>query len=101
MTLVTYLGVKLDGLTLPPLLESVSLWNFIIGNVTMIAIGIVTGWLRHGWKLALFSVFNPVYWALHSWAAWRAVGQLIFSPHDWEKTPHGIEHERVEYSAIR
>lgn len=101
MTIVTYLGVRLGDLTLPPLLDSLSIWNFIFGNTTIIVIGIITGWMRHGWRLAFFSVFNPVYWALHSWAAWRAVGQLIFSPHHWEKTPHGIDHTRSEYSIVR
>ena len=30
----------------------------------------------------------PVYWVFLSRAAWRAVWQLIFKPHLWEKTPH-------------
>ena len=30
----------------------------------------------------------PVYWIFLSRAAWRAVWQLIFKPHLWEKTPH-------------
>jgi hypothetical protein len=32
----------------------------------------------------------PVYWALLSVAAWRAAFQLLFKPHYWEKTPHGL-----------
>jgi hypothetical protein len=30
----------------------------------------------------------PIYWIFLSRAAWRAVWQLIFKPHLWEKTPH-------------
>jgi cellulose synthase/poly-beta-1,6-N-acetylglucosamine synthase-like glycosyltransferase len=30
----------------------------------------------------------PVYWLLMSVSAWRAVGQLFYAPHLWEKTPH-------------
>ena len=30
----------------------------------------------------------PVSWIFLSRAAWRAVWQLIFKPHLWEKTPH-------------
>ena len=33
----------------------------------------------------------PIYWMLLSVAAWRAVWQLIFNPHLWEKTPHGTD----------
>ena len=32
----------------------------------------------------------PLYWVLHSVAAWRALGQLITAPSYWEKTPHGL-----------
>ncbi|MEP0942668.1 MAG: glycosyltransferase family 2 protein [Rhizobiaceae bacterium] len=38
-------------------------------------------------RLSLLSI--PVYWTLLSVAAWRAIWQLIRSPHVWEKTPHG------------
>ena len=30
----------------------------------------------------------PIYWLLISWAAWRAMLQLGFAPHLWEKTEH-------------
>jgi len=32
----------------------------------------------------------PFYWLLISFAAWRALFYLIFDPHKWEKTPHGL-----------
>ena len=30
----------------------------------------------------------PAYWLLMSFAAWRALWQLVRCPHKWEKTPH-------------
>ena len=42
---------------------------------------------------ALFAAVLPIYWFLHSMAAWRALLQMIHSPHRWEKTPHGITEE--------
>jgi glycosyltransferase XagB len=30
----------------------------------------------------------PLYWLAISFAAWRAVFQLVTRPHVWEKTPH-------------
>ena len=30
----------------------------------------------------------PFYWLLMSFAAWRALWQLLRCPHKWEKTPH-------------
>ena len=44
------------------------------------------GLLRHGWAL----LFTPVYWFLLSWAAWRALYQLLRDPQRWEKTEHGL-----------
>ena len=34
------------------------------------------------------TVEPPVYWLLVSFAAYRALYQLIRAPHLWEKTPH-------------
>jgi glycosyltransferase XagB len=44
------------------------------------------GLLRHVWILAL----TPIYWFLLSWAAWRALFQLLSDPTRWEKTEHGL-----------
>ncbi len=30
----------------------------------------------------------PAYWLLASWAAWRALAELVVAPHRWDKTPH-------------
>lgn len=32
----------------------------------------------------------PVYWLMTSFAAWRALVQLLRAPHHWEKTDHGL-----------
>lgn len=39
-------------------------------------------------RLALLTY--PLYWLLHSAAAARALWQLIFTPHYWDKTTHGV-----------
>ena len=39
----------------------------------------------HSW----YALSLPFYWILLSFAAWRALLQLITAPHTWEKTPHG------------
>ena len=44
------------------------------------------GLLSSAWALA----FVPAHWLLLSLAAWRAVYQLLFDPHRWEKTEHGL-----------
>jgi hypothetical protein len=42
--------------------------------------------LGSAWVLLL----TPVYWIMLSFAAWRGAIQLVFAPHLWEKTEHGL-----------
>jgi len=47
--------------------------------------------MRCAWVLLLM----PAHWLLLSWAAWRALYQLIVAPYTWEKTEHGLaKHSR-------
>jgi glycosyltransferase XagB len=48
---------------------------------------------RHRYPLVLWALANPIYWLLHSLAAYKAVWQLIIRPHYWEKTEHGLSDE--------
>jgi len=89
-TLVTYVGVRVIGFELP---EGVLLFGsltMIFGNLMIIAVSAVTAWARYGWRVAMFSIFAPIYWILHAFAAWRAVFQLVTNNQKWEKTPHGL-----------
>lgn len=90
LTVATYVGVQFIGLTLPAGLVQVSVATFVGGNLVMIvSAGLAATW-RYNWRIGIFAVFSPVYWLLHSIAAWRAVYQVIRDPHGWEKTPHGL-----------
>ncbi len=78
-----------------PLLDSGTFWfialiNLIVGNGVMIALNLLAALRGHGWRSAPFALLNPLYWVLHSLAAWRALVQLIRNPFYWEKTPHGL-----------
>lgn len=44
------------------------------------------GLLSSGWWLLAV----PLHWLLLSFAAWRALCQLVGDPHRWEKTEHGL-----------
>ncbi|MHB8377827.1 MAG: glycosyltransferase family 2 protein [Dehalococcoidia bacterium] len=39
---------------------------------------------------AKYTPLLPLYWALASFASYRALIQLVTSPHHWEKTRHGL-----------
>lgn len=42
---------------------------------------------RHPWRMVSFL---PAYWALMSYAGWRAVWKFMAMPFQWEKTTHGL-----------
>jgi len=51
----------------------------------------VAGALRRGqYSFVKVALISPVYWALASVAAWVGFIQLMYKPHFWEKTAHGL-----------
>ena len=40
--------------------------------------------------MILFGALNPLYWIMHSIAAYKGLWQLIYKPFYWEKTNHGL-----------
>jgi cellulose synthase/poly-beta-1,6-N-acetylglucosamine synthase-like glycosyltransferase len=68
----------------------VALVNLLVGNGVMILLNLIAAVRGHSWRSAPYALLNPLYWVLHSIAAWRALIQLIRNPFYWEKTPHGL-----------
>ena len=68
----------------------ITLVNFIIGNSAMVYLSMMGPYKRGTFDLILWSLLNPVYWILHSVASYKALWQLLFKPHYWEKTEHGL-----------
>ena len=69
---------------------TVSLFNLLIGNGLMMYLSMMGASSAAGYGLVPWALLNPVYWILHSIAAYKALWQLITKPHYWEKTDHGI-----------
>lgn len=92
-TVATYVGVQFIGLVLPGWVIATSMVTFLFGNALMIISSGIAATSRYSWRIGLFAIFGPVYWLLHSVAAWRAVYQVIRDPHGWEKTPHGLSED--------
>ncbi len=68
----------------------ISIFNFIAGNVLMVYINMLAVFKRRYYELILFAAVNPVYWLMHSIAAYKGLWQLIYKPFYWEKTNHGL-----------
>lgn len=75
----------------------ISIFNFIAGNTLMIYINMLAVFKRRYYELILFALLNPLYWLLHSIAAYKGLWQLIYKPFYWEKTNHGLT--KVSHSA--
>ena len=70
--------------------------NFIAGYVSAIALGTLAAMRRGRHRLALSALMMPIYWLAISFAAYRALGQLITAPFHWEKTEHGARRTHAE-----
>jgi cellulose synthase/poly-beta-1,6-N-acetylglucosamine synthase-like glycosyltransferase len=81
------------GLLLPVLPEWlvwVSFANLLFGNGVIVYLSLLAGFKRRTYGLVPFALFSPVYWLLHSVAAYKAAWQLLVNPFYWEKTTHGL-----------
>ncbi|MET3791989.1 glycosyltransferase [Aquamicrobium terrae] len=71
-----------------PVLMALDVVNVTCGYLSFLLLGWRTmgkGQRRGFWKVVLLT---PAYWAMMSWAGWRALWQLWRQPFRWEKTPH-------------
>jgi cellulose synthase/poly-beta-1,6-N-acetylglucosamine synthase-like glycosyltransferase len=64
------------------------LFNLVTGYATGVALGCLAVWRRGRGSLAAHTLLMPVYWLLISYAAYRALWQLVTAPFYWEKTEH-------------
>lgn len=68
---------------------------FLAGNFFAIYLNMLAVFRRKLYWLTPYAMLNPVYWALHSVAAYIGLWQLLVKPFHWEKTNHGL-HERPD-----
>ena len=78
------------SIAFPAVVFWLCLLNFLIGNGLMVYLNMMGPYKRGTFWLVAWALLNPVYWLLHSVAAYKALWQLITKPHYWEKTEHGL-----------
>ncbi len=74
----------------PKPLLYLSVISLVFGNFLYIYVYLLGCIRRKQYKLVKYALFIPIYWLLMSVAAIMALFQLIFKPHYWEKTVHGL-----------
>jgi glycosyltransferase XagB len=83
-------GISSIHLLFPDWVLFISIFNLMVGNILMIYVNMMAVFKRRFYELILFAIANPIYWLLHSAAAYRGLYQLIVKPFYWEKTNHGL-----------
>ncbi len=67
----------------------IAVLNLGLGYASAMMLGALAAVHRGRPELAKQALLTPVYWLLISGAGYRALVQLVRSPHLWEKTKHG------------
>jgi len=65
--------------------------SMVIGNAAVLYISMVSARTSGRPSLVLAATLQPVYWAMMSVAAIKALAQLLSAPSFWEKTTHGLD----------
>ena len=63
---------------------------FVFGNYLYVCLAMLACMKRGEYRLMKWALLLPVYWLMMSVAALLAITQLIWRPHYWEKTKHGL-----------
>ncbi|MDX2141277.1 MAG: glycosyltransferase [Chloroflexota bacterium] len=74
----------------------IAIFSLVVGNLMAMMMNTIAGLQRKQYRLALLSLTNPLYWMLHSVAAYVGLWQLITKPFYWEKTDHGLTNVDAE-----
>jgi cellulose synthase/poly-beta-1,6-N-acetylglucosamine synthase-like glycosyltransferase len=89
---ISYLVFDLSSMRtlFPDWVLFMAIFNLLVGNILMIYVNMIAVFKRRYYELILFAVANPIYWLMHSIAAYKGLFQLIVKPFYWEKTNHGL-----------
>lgn len=78
------------GRIFPAPIFYLGLLSLFVGNIAFLYLGMAGAMARQHYRLVKYTLLVPFYWMLMSIAAWKGVLQLLYRPHYWEKTRHGL-----------
>jgi len=87
--LYSYIGPAIEEL-FPPVIFYMGVTSLVFGNFLHLYNYMIGTAKRGHWSLMKYIFLMPFYWFLISVSAVKAFYQLIFNPHFWEKTHHGL-----------
>ena len=78
-------------LLFPPVIFYPALLCCVLGNFTFVYVNLLAARQTGVAALGPAALLSPVYWAMMSLAAAKAMVQLVVAPSYWEKTTHGLD----------
>ncbi len=88
-TLYQFVGPAIEALY-PSIIFYLAAISLVFGNFLYVYYYMIGCAKRGAWPVIKYVFLIPFYWLLVSIAAFKAFSQLIFKPHYWEKTTHGL-----------
>ena len=87
-----FLAALIHGLATDGLFSRAGLYGaaLLAGYITSALLAFIGLARRKLLSQSFILLLTPVHWMLLSWAAWRALFQLLRDPYRWEKTAHGL-----------
>lgn len=94
LTLSWFAGLSQVGALFPPVLFYPALVCAVVGNTTLAYLHLLAAHESGEPRAVTAALAVPVYWAMMSVAACKALIQLATAPAFWEKTVHGLAGDR-------
>ena len=99
-TLFAIVGPTIESLY-PPVIFYMAATSLVLGNFIYLYNYMIGCAKRGHWNLIKYVYLVPFYWLFVSVGAGIALTQLVFKPHYWEKTIHGLHFDKVEKDTAR
>lgn len=74
----------------PPAIFYPALFSLIVGNFLFVYLAMIGCVYRGFYDLVKWSLFSPIYWLMMALGGFKAFWQMLYIPHYWEKTKHGL-----------
>ncbi len=87
--LYAYVGPAIEAIY-PSIVFYMAITSLVLGNFLFLYYYMIGVAKKNQWNLIKFVFLIPIYWFMISISAMIALYQLIFKPHYWEKTVHGL-----------
>ncbi len=91
----TTLGPAIESLYITPVLY-MGTFSLVVGNFMYFYYNMIAAAKRRQWNLVKYAFIAPGYWLMMSYASLLALKSIIFAPHYWEKTTHGLHKQKIQ-----